>query len=260
MAGFTKPQLAKQLVLIRQFYAKTLSRSDFDAQMSDLKVEQGAVNAIRQRMLDARREVDGWIGGDFGRKAYAGVASSCQTAGVKAARSGGDYTKAYNAKWKELTEPIKAEIRDKRRELKSCETTEAVARLSAAWGGPQIKLNGLKSVKEVKEPPSGNDMKGIEVDALSVTFIRKSNGWYHPANDNENERLAAAGFTRSRGSALVIAPDGRLKAWRVDDKLRSEKVLNGNSIILTRSSKRAGFILQLSPESARAIVGSIWRG
>ena len=40
MAGFTKPQLASQLVLIRQFYAHTLSRSEFDAQMSDLKVEQ----------------------------------------------------------------------------------------------------------------------------------------------------------------------------------------------------------------------------
>ena len=149
-------------------------------------------------MLDARREVDGWIGGDFGRKAYAGVASSCQTAGVKAAKSGGDYTKAYNARWKELTEPIKAEIIDKRRELKSCETTEAVAKLSASWGGPQIELNGVKSVKKVKEPPSGSDMKEIEIDALNVTFIRKSNGWYHPANDNENEKLAAAGFIRSR--------------------------------------------------------------
>ena len=68
MAGFTKPQLAKQLVLIRQFYAHTLSRTEFDAKMSDMKEAQSAVNAIRQRMLDARRKVDGWIGGDFGRK------------------------------------------------------------------------------------------------------------------------------------------------------------------------------------------------
>ena len=143
--------------------------------------------------------------------------------------------------------------------MKSCETTEAVAKLSASWGGPQIKLNGVKSVKKVKEPPSGSDMQEIEVDALSVTFTRKSNGWYHPANDDENEKLAAAGFIRSRGSALVIAPDGRLKAWRVDDKLRVEKLLNGYNIVLLRSSKRAGFILQLMPELARAIVGSIWR-
>ena len=68
MAGFTKPQLADQLVLIRRFYARTLSRTEFDAQMSDLKAEQIAVNAIRQRMLDARRKVDGWIGGDFRTK------------------------------------------------------------------------------------------------------------------------------------------------------------------------------------------------
>ena len=95
---------------------------------------------------------------------------------------------------------------------------------------------------------------------LNITFIRKSNGWYHPANDDEHEKLAAAGFIRTRGSALVIAPDGRLKAWRVDDKLQAEKLFNGHSIILTRSSKRVGFILQLSPESARAIVGGIWRG
>ena len=52
-----------------------------------------------------------------------------------------------------------------------------------------------------------------------ITFIRKNNGWYHPANDNEHEKLAAAGFIRSQGSALVIAPDGRLKAWRADSKL-----------------------------------------
>ena len=258
MAGFTKPQLADQLVLIRQFYARTLSRADFDAQMSDLKAEQGAVNAIRQRMLDARRKVDGWIGGDFGRKAYAGVGSSCQTAGVKAARSGGDYTKAYNARWKELVEPIKAEIKAKRKELQSCETTEAVAKLSASWGGPRIEREKAQQPK--KAPSISNAKEGIEIDALDIIFIRKSNGWYHPANDYEHEKLAAAGFIRTRGSALVIAPDGRLKAWRVDDKLRSEKLLNGHSIILTRSSKRVGFILQLSSESARAIVGSIWRG
>ena len=148
MAAFTKPQLADQLVLIRQFYARTLSRTELDAQMSDLKAEQSAVNAIRQRMLDARRKVDGWIGGEFQRRAYAGVASSCQTAGVKAARSGGDYTKAYNARWKELTEPIKAEVKAKRKELKSCETTEAVAKLSASWGGPQIEGEKAQASKE----------------------------------------------------------------------------------------------------------------
>ena len=156
MPGFTKPQLADQLVLIRQFYAKTLSRTEFDAQMSDLKAEQGAVNAIRQRMLDARRKVDGWIGGEFQRRAYAGVASSCQTAGVKAAKSGGDYTKAYNARWKELTEPIKAEVKAKRKELKSCETTKAVAKLSAAWGGPHIER---EYAMQPKQAPSTSDAK-----------------------------------------------------------------------------------------------------
>ena len=171
MAGFTKPQLAKQLVLIRQFYAHTLSRTEFDAKMSDMKEAQSAVNAIRQRMLDARRKVDGWIGGDFGRKAYAGVGSSCQTAGVKAAKSGGDYTKAYNAKWKELTDPIKAETAAKRRELRACDSIQAVAALSAAWGGPQIEVKGLKSAKKVEEPPSGSDMKEIEVDAYCMYHL-----------------------------------------------------------------------------------------
>ena len=259
MAGFTKPQLAKQLVLIRQYYGHTLSRTEFDAKMSDIKAAQSAVNAIRKWMLDARRKVDGWIGGDFGRKAYAGVGSSCQTAGIKAAKSGGDYTKAYNAKWKELTDPIKAEIKNKRRELQSCETTEAVAALSAAWGGPQIEVKGLKSAKKVEEPPTGSDMKEIEVDALFVTFIQKNNGWYHPANDNEHEKLAAAGFIRSQGSALVIAPDGRLKAWRADSKLLVTKTLNGNNITLTRSSKGVGFVLQLMSVTAQAIVGNIWQ-
>ena len=225
MAAFTKSQLADQLVLIRQFYARTLSRADFDAQMSDLKAEQGAVNAIRQRMLDARRKVDVWIGGEFQKTSYAGVGSSCQTAGVKAAKSGGDYTKAFNARWKELTEPIKAETKAKRKELKSCETTEAVAKLSAAWGGPQIESEKAKQPK--KAPSTSVAEEGIEIDTLDITFIRKSNGWYHPVDESEHGKLAAAGFIRSRGSALVIAPDGRLKAWRVDDKLRSEKVLNG---------------------------------
>ena len=259
MAGFTKPQLAKQLVLIRQYYAHTLSRDEFDAKLADMKEAQSAINAIRQRMLDARRKVDGWIGGDFGRKAYAGVGSSCQTAGVKAAKSGGDYTEAYNAKWRELTEPIKAEIEAKRKELQSCETTEAVATLSAAWGGPQIEVKGLKSAWKVEEPPSGSDIKEIETDTLRITFVQKNNGWYHPVDDNEHEKLAAAGFIRGQGSALVIAPDGRLKAWRVDSKLLVTKTLNGNNISLTRSSKGKGFVLQLSWAKARAIVGSIWQ-
>ena len=143
--------------------------------------------------------------------------------------------------------------------MKSCETTEAVAKLSAAWGGPQIGVKGLKSAKKVEEPPTGSDMKEVEVDTLHITFIQKSNGWYHPANDNEHEKLAAAGFIRSRGSALVIAPDGRLKAWRVDSKLLVRKTLNGNIITLARSSKGVGFVLPLSWATARAIVGSIWQ-
>ena len=66
MPGFTKPQLARTAWANKTASTlNTLSSKEFDAQMSDLKAEQSAVNAIRQRMLDARRKVDGWIGGEF---------------------------------------------------------------------------------------------------------------------------------------------------------------------------------------------------
>ena len=77
--------------------------------MSAMKARQRIPNEIRQRMLDARRKVDVWLGGEYRRKSYVGVSSSCQSAGYKAAKSGGSYKKAHNAKWKELSGAIETD-------------------------------------------------------------------------------------------------------------------------------------------------------
>ena len=54
---------------------------------------------------------------------------------------------------------------------------------------------------------------------------------------------------------MVIAPDGRLKAWRVDDKLTVSKVLNGQPITLTRGSDNEILILPLTSVQIKAILG-----
>ena len=72
------------------------------------------------------------------------------------------------------------------------------------------------------------------------------------------EDLRGAGFIRSgNGDAMVIAPDGRLKAWRVDDKLTVPKMLNGQPITLTRGGDNEIFILALTSVQVRAIVGPV---
>ena len=161
MSGFTKDQLDEQLVLIRKFQSRKLSSTEFDAQMSAMKARQRIPNEIRQRMLDARRKVDVWLGGEYRQKSYVGVGSSCQSAGYKAAKSGGSYNEAHNAKWKELTVPIEADIEDKRGELKACNAIQEIARLSDTWSGPRIEIEEAPTEAPTETPAEESDVKEV---------------------------------------------------------------------------------------------------
>ena len=240
MAGFTKEQLNKQLVLIRQFYAGKLSSKDFNAKLSAMKAEQRIPNEERDKFFAARRKVDGWIGGEFQKKAYAGVRSACQSAGYNA-RGGppGSYKKAFNIKWKELDGKIKAETKTKREKLQSCKTIAEITKLSISWG--------------MGTSQTGARPKKVAL-LIDISFTRKSNGWYHPVDVGASQKLKDAGFVRfGNANAMVISPDGRLKAWRTTDTLKTvTKTLNGVKITLTRYGSYFG--CQLTKPEMRSIL------
>ena len=134
MAGYTQEQLDEQLVLIKLFQSGDISEDVLDRKLWVMKSEQDVVNAKQQQVYDVRREVDSYLGGDYGRQAYAGVNSMCQSAGVKAIRSGGDYSEAFNEVWNRERDRIEGDIQAKRNELYQCETTYQITKLASLWG------------------------------------------------------------------------------------------------------------------------------
>ena len=153
MSGYTPDQLAEQKVLIRRFYAKDLSHSEFDDAMAAIKAEQDIVNAAQQAVYDARRVLDVWLGGDYQKQIYAGSNSTCQSAGVRAAKSGGSYTEAFNKKWKEIDSECKKATAAKREELQSCQTVAEITALSRKWEGPKISQDDSGAAQAVPTEP-----------------------------------------------------------------------------------------------------------
>ena len=196
MAGFTKDQLDEQLVLIRKLYSGELSNSDFDASMSELKGVHQAVNDSHQLVLDARNTVDIWIGGAFQRKSYAPVKSACEDARDAVKGSMENRKRAFNAKWRELDDEIKADTALKRSMLKDSETLVAVATLSESWGGPHINVP-----EQVTEPL---------VEAVSQLSWRLSGGKFYNATEGIHPDI----------TRLVLIVDG-------DDRYRARAFATG---------------------------------
>ena len=112
-----------------------------------------------------------------------------------------------------MLEGVSADLVGQRDELEECRQTirecqAAIAQCQAILSGEEN--DGSESDAVAFRVPSNAD---IVVDGRDMEFVLKSNGWYHPAGSRADFFITSIGYSRDRGSAFAVSPDGRAKAW-----------------------------------------------